>query len=327
MQRAQPAMELPFGITCIDADFHRPGLASTYLIQEGSHAAFVETGTRYSVPAMLDTLKRNRVLATEVEYVIVTHVHLDHAGGAGAIMQELPNAKLVVHPRGARHMIDPTKLVEGSKVVYGEAAFLRTYGEIDPIPASRVVEAVDGLTILLGDRALKCFDTQGHAKHHICIWDEKSRGIFTGDSFGISYRELDLNGQIYLFPSTTPVQFDPEQAHKTVDRLADLKPDRLFLTHFGMVSFHDRLREGMHRQLDAIVAFASNCSETEGEARTRALRASWHNMFLDELIAMGHDQAEADKLVRTWMSMDQEINTQGLEVWLDKLKEKSNLLS
>ncbi|MEG3639556.1 MBL fold metallo-hydrolase [Magnetococcus sp. PR-3] len=324
MTRPAPYIEHGFGITCIDANFHRPRLAACYLMVEGSRAAFIETGTRYSVPAMIQALERNNILPTEVEYVIVTHVHLDHAGGAGQLMQQLPNAKLIVHPRGARHMIDPTKLVAGAKAVYGDASFARTYGAIEPIPAERVIEAGDNDTVDLNGRQLRFVETQGHAKHHFCVWDEKSRGVFTGDSFGISYRETDFVGKHYLFPTTTPVQFDPVELHKTIDRLSDLKPERIFLTHYSMIPFEERLRTDLHRQLDRVVEFTQDAPE-EKEARANYLRAQCHQMYTDELVRIGHSDAQAAVLINDWMLMDMEINAQGLEVWLDyqaKQKEK-----
>ncbi|ABK44175.1 beta-lactamase domain protein [Magnetococcus marinus MC-1] len=316
MTRPTPFTELGHGITCIDADFHRPGMAACYLMVEGSRAAFIETGTRYSVAAMVQALEHNRILPTEVEYVIITHVHLDHAGGAGQLMQLMPNAKLVVHPRGARHMIDPSKLTESAKQVYGEAAFLRTYGSIEPIAAERVIETQDEDILSLNGRPLQFFDTQGHAKHHFCVWDAHSRGIFTGDTFGISYRELDYQGKHFLFPTTTPTQFDPEQAHKTVDRLAGLHPQQLYLTHFGMIPFERRLVEDMHRQLQHIELFTRAAPEDKTQ-RAHYLRQACIEMYRSELMNIGHPSTQAAQLVEQWLMMDMEINAQGLEVWLE----------
>src|SRR5690606_23693744 len=138
----------------------------------------------------------------DVDWLILTHVHLDHAGGAGELMACLPNARLVVHPRGARHMIDPSKLWAGALAVYGEEEMQRSYGTLRPIPAERVVEAPDGHVVELAGRALRCLDTPGHARHHNAIHDEPSGCVFTGDTFGLSYRELDSARGPFVIPTT-----------------------------------------------------------------------------------------------------------------------------
>ena len=130
-----------FGITCIDTMLAQPGRAACYLLVQDGKAAFIDTGTSHTVPFMLEILRMKNVPAEAIEYVIPTHVHLDHAGGAGVLMEELPNAKLVIHPRGAPHMIDPSRLVAGATEVYGEEDFRRHFGEIRAIDEQRVVGA------------------------------------------------------------------------------------------------------------------------------------------------------------------------------------------
>ncbi|MEE8289280.1 MAG: MBL fold metallo-hydrolase, partial [Nitrosomonadaceae bacterium] len=149
------------GISAIDAEYYRTRFAAIHLIVEGSTAALVDTGTSFSVPGVMETLCQRNIAPESVTYVFLTHVHLDHAGGAGEFMHRFPNAKLVVHPRGARHMFDPTKLIESAIAVYGEAEFRRMYGKIRPVEASRIIEASDRFSVELSGRSLLFLDTPG----------------------------------------------------------------------------------------------------------------------------------------------------------------------
>src|SRR5690606_24481763 len=162
-------------ITTIDTGFQRPGFDAAYLVVEQGRGAFIDCGTNHSVPHMLEALRAKGLEVEAVDWLILTHVHLDHEGGAGALMKSLPNPRLVVHPRGARHMVDPARLVAGATAVYGEQEFARSYGEVLAVPEARVVVADDGHRVDLAGRMLECIDTPGHARHHLCVWDERSR--------------------------------------------------------------------------------------------------------------------------------------------------------
>ncbi|RYE85713.1 MAG: MBL fold metallo-hydrolase [Oxalobacteraceae bacterium] len=179
------------GIHTIDTGFGGVQFDAAYLIVEAQRGAFVDCGTSLSVPQMLATLRSAGLTPAQVDWLILTHVHLDHAGGAGALLQHLPNARVLVHPRGAPHMVDPTRLIAGATAVYGEAEMARSYGAIVPVPAERVVEAADGQTVMLGERALRTIETPGHARHHLCVWDARSRSWFTGDTFGLYYGRVE----------------------------------------------------------------------------------------------------------------------------------------
>ena len=249
------------GITAVDTDHVRPQLDASHLINEGGRAAFVDTGTNHSVPLLLAALAEHNLEPAAVDYVFLTHVHLDHAGGAGLLMQQLPNARVVVHPRGARHMIDPEKLIKGSKAVYGEEVFSAMYGDIQPIDAARVIEAPDDGEYSLSGRNFRCFYTEGHARHHYCLHDPAAAAVFSGDSFGISYRELDTAAGEFIFPTTTPVHFDPDEAHRAIDRIMDCEPDSVFLTHYSRVSDLPRLADDMHRGIDDFSDIATRHAE------------------------------------------------------------------
>ena len=158
----------------------------------------------------------------------ITHVHLDHAGGAGQLMQALPQAKLLVHPRGARHLIDPTKLWAGATAVYGEEAMGRLYGEMIAVPADRVVETKDGDTFELGSAKFEVLHTPGHAKHHHALWEPATRSIFTGDTFGLAYPHYSTDQGPFIFPTTTPVHFDPQAMRASIERFINLEPRAAF---------------------------------------------------------------------------------------------------
>jgi len=308
--------DFPDGIFAVDAVYNRRHCHSAiHVLVEGGMAAIVDTGTNYSIPMLLEVLRQKGIAPEQLAYVIVTHVHLDHAGGAGEAMRCFPNAKLVVHPRGVRHMIDPSKLVAGTVAVYGEAATRAIYGEILPVAATRVIEAGDGFSLDLNGRKLVFLDTPGHARHHFCIYDEQSRSIFTGDTFGISYREFDVDGRPFIFPTTTPVQFEPEALHVSIDRLMGLQPQAAYLTHFSRVTGLESLAADLHRRLDDFVALARRVSGS-GEERHQALMAKLEDYFVAELAAHGCQLARPD--IVALLAADFDLNAQGMEVWLDK---------
>jgi len=300
------------GITAIDTEYVRPGLDASHLVVEGDRAAFVDTGTSHSVPLLLAALEEKGLAREQVDWVWVTHVHLDHAGGAGELMAALPNATAVLHPRGARHMADPAKLVAGTVAVYGEEAFRQLYGEIRPIPPERIRTVEDGERLTLGEREFEFIHAEGHARHHYCIVDPLSSGIFTGDCFGISYRELDSAAGPFIFPTTTPVQFDPAAAHATIDRLLSYEPGRAFLTHFSCVSAPAALAPQLHGDLDAYVRIALEHRATDDpESAIRDALRDWTFARLDEH-GVDPDPEFRDEVLR----MDLALNAQGLAHWL-----------
>lgn len=300
------------GVTAVDTEYVRPGLDASHLIVHGGRAAFVDTGTSRSVPLLLAALEEKGLDPGQVDWVWVTHVHLDHAGGAGALMAALPNATAVLHPRGARHMSDPTRLIEGSKAVYGEEAFHQLYGEIRPIPAERIRTVDDGEKLALAGREFEFIHTEGHARHHYCIVDAAASAVFTGDCFGISYRELDTAAGPFIFPTTTPVQFDPDAAHATIRRLLSYRPERAFLTHFSCVAAPATLAPQLHRDLDAYVRISvARRDDDDPEASIRAALREWTYVRLDEH-GFDPDPAVRDEILQ----MDMALNAQGLAVWL-----------
>ncbi len=326
----------PDGITAVDTDYIRPGLAASHIIAQrraraaapargaaargiaaAAHgsAAFVDVGTNHSVPRLLAALDRLGIAREAVEYVFLTHVHLDHAGGAGALMSQLPNAQAVVHPRGAPHLIDPAKLIQASIAVYGESRYRALYGELVPIPRERVRVMRDGERIDLAGRELLLIDTPGHALHHYSIVDVGHRNIFTGDTFGLSYRELDTAAGAFAVPTTTPTQFDPDQLIASIDRLLGYSPQAAYLMHYSRVTDLPRLAESLKAQIRQLAAMARRHAGTPD--RAEAIRADMRALWLD--LARSHGVTLPESQIDDVLDKDLDLNVQGLVAWLDRL--------
>jgi glyoxylase-like metal-dependent hydrolase (beta-lactamase superfamily II) len=304
----------PHGITAVDTEYLYPGHAAAHVIQQAGRAAIVDVGTNYSVPYLLAALEILGIPREAVDYVFLTHVHMDHAGGAGRLMQELPNARAVLHPRGAPHMVDPQKLIAGSKAVYGEERFRRLYGDIVPIPAERVRVVQDGERFSLGGRDLELIHTPGHALHHYAIVDQAHASIFPGDTFGISYRELDTRNGAFIIPTTTPSQFDPEQLMASIDRMAAYAPESMYLMHYSRVTEVPRLAASLKAQIREIVRIARR--HAGAADRHAAIRGGMRDLWLDLLHR--HGCTRSDSELETLLQGDLDLNTLGLVVWLDR---------
>ncbi|MBL6752161.1 MAG: MBL fold metallo-hydrolase [Nevskia sp.] len=311
----EPVIEYPGDITCIDTEQVRPGMACCYLLRGGGERyALVECGTSLSAPAVLAVLERKGVAREQVAYVVPTHVHLDHAGGAGMLMRHLPRARLLVHPRGARHLVDPARLIEGTIGVYGPARTAAMYGEIVPVPEARVTAVADGFALDFDGRLLRFIDAPGHARHHFVVWDARTRGLFSGDTFGISYRDTDGAQGPFVIPTTTPVQFDPQAWLATVERLLALRPECAYLTHYGRVAPVQRLAADLKRGIEAYVRLAQQ--HADAPRRTQALVEALTGFSLREMRALHCPMPEAQ--ARDFLEMDMRLNAQGLEVWLEQ---------
>jgi len=307
------ALEYEGGITAIDSGMVRPQMTACYLLETDSALAVIETGNNRSAERILAVVERRGRQAEEVSHVIVTHVHLDHAGGAGSLMQRLPNAVLVVHPRGARHIVDPSRVEASARAVYGDEEYEALHGALQPVPEERVLIMDDGGTLQVGQRTLEFMDTPGHARHHFCVWDEFSEGWFSGDTFGISYREFDTAAGQFIFPTTTPIQFDPPVLLHSIRRLMAREPRYMYLTHFGRVSDVSRLATDLEQGIAQFVEWGERHAGDEGRsARIEDAMMTW-------LIegARAHGVTLPDATLHQLFAGDVTLNTQGIEFWLD----------
>lgn len=307
------------GISAVDAHYCGRALrVAVHLVVEDGHAAIVDTAHNAAAPGVLAALAERGVAPEAVDLVVLTHVHLDHAGAAGTLMRACPNARLAVHPRGARHMIDPSVLVAGTRAVYGAEAADAMYGEIVPVPSERVIETGEGARLALRGRELRFLDAPGHARHHVCIQDARTGHLFAGDNFGLSYRETDRDGRAFVFPTTTPVQFEPRALHATMDRMLALEPEAIYLAHFGQVRDIERLGEDLHRLVDEHVRIGQACPHEAPDARNRWLEAGLRELLLDEAHRQRWSGTED-----AWLDLyrdDLALNAAGLGAWIERGK-------
>lgn len=302
------------GISAVDSVYDRREQTAIHLLVEDGRAAVIDTGTSHAVPHVLAALGARGVAPAQVDYVILTHVHLDHAGGAGQLMARFPNARLTVHPRGARHVIDPSRLLAATIAIYGEQETRRVYGEILPVPRERVVETPEGATLRLAGRELLFLDAPGHARHHVVVRDARTGHIFAGDTFGISYRELDQDGRQFSFPTTSPSQFDPPQLHRSIDRMLSLRPGAIYVAHFGRLTNLTVLAGDLHRLIDAHAELGER-HRRAGAERKRLLTEGVRSLVLDESERHGW-RLPREKTLEIF-ALDIELNAQGIESWLD----------
>jgi glyoxylase-like metal-dependent hydrolase (beta-lactamase superfamily II) len=250
----------------------------------GPAPVLVETGSQSSVPALLDALEKLGVGASDLAAVAVTHIHLDHAGGVGDVARAFPSAVVYVHPRGARHLVDPTKLVDSASRVYGPLLD-SLYGRLDPTPEERIHVLQDGEEIRVGpDRVLVTVDSPGHAKHHLALHDSVTGLLFAGDAVGVRLPDAGI-----LRPSTPPPDFDLAQALRSLERFAARRPTALALAHYGLVRDAAALLDEAQETLRAWAAVAEGAWR-EGKDIAAALEAA----FADDFSSL--DPAERKKL-------------------------------
>lgn len=302
------------GVIAVDTEFLRPRLDASHLIVDDGHAAFVDCGTYFSIPNLLAALAAQDLDPAAVDYILLTHIHLDHAGGVGRLAGMLPRARVLVHPRGAAHIVDPSLLVAATKAVYGEERFAREYGAVSGVAAARVDAVEDGRQLTLGRRTLEFFHTPGHALHHVCIIDRDSAEVFTGDTFGVSYRELDTARGAFILPTTSPTQFDPVQLHASIERILAYRPKAAYLTHYSRVVDLEKLALDLHSEIDVYVAMAVSVAQTSD----RALRME--ELLFEHLAARLTAHGFSGDASRQHACLDGDIvlNAAGLDAWLSR---------
>ncbi len=298
-------------VVTIDCDYLSRQFAAAFLrVTPSGEAAFIENNTVHAVPILLKAMSEAGVRPEQIRYLIITHVHLDHAGGTAALLKHCPQATVLAHPRAAKHLIDPAKLVASAQAVYGVDRFKEVYGQIEPVSESRVRIMEDGSQAPLGNSALHFLHTRGHAKHHFVVHDPDADTVFTGDAFGLCYPSLQ-RAQQFIFPSTSPTDFEPEEALKSIDRILSLGTSRAHLTHFGPIQELRRAAEQLRPQIE----FSRSVVE---KYRGQALPFEELARRIEPELKLELDRAmRASGLTPTaedWdrLALDLEVNAQGL---------------
>src|SRR5699024_5420061 len=298
-------------------DLGLPERTGTYVIAERD-LTLIETGPSPSVKHIKQGLEELGFSLDQVTYIIVTHIHLDHAGGAGLLLRDCPNAQVVVHPRGKRHLAAPDKLVAGARAVYGDN-FSDLFDPVIPIPEERMIVKNEGDTLEIGPECTLTFlDTPGHAKHHFSIFDPVSNGVFTGDTAGIRYEQLVREGIDFFLPSTSPNHFDPEAMQQSIDRLRHMKLDRIYYGHFGMTEKVETALEQVSRWLDVFVEEGEQiAAEGKGydELAARLLKRV-QNHLRPYHISDEHD-------IYIVINLDMQVSALGIIDYLQKVKQSS----
>ena len=305
-------------IYCIDAFYGAPRHGAVYVVRDQNEVAIIDTGTALSTIYVMDALQRLDIHPQQVRYILPTHVHLDHAGGAAPLSRQLPQATVIVHPFGLKHLIEPTKLIQGSLGVYGKEMMEKTIGEIEPLAADRGKEAEDGMRLALGKRHLQLLFSPGHAKHHYSVWDEASGCYFAGDIAGNSYREMDKDGKHLMFLCSAPTQYDPDAWRASLDQIAAINPQLICLCHYGVLNHVDQAIADMQRLIEDNNREVMQCpTNTKAEVEKAVWRMFWQEYErLEAPMARQHAQE--------WMVKDVYIATGGLFHWRAKQEQDSS---
>lgn len=296
-------------VDTIDCQYQYEKYAASYLLTHGGRAAFIEANTSHAVPHLLAALRARGLSPAAVDWVIVTHAHLDHAAGASALLAECTNAKLVAHPKAARHLIDPTRLTASAKKVYGDEKFDRLYGRLDPIDKDRVWIVADGESLHWQGEEFRFLFTLGHASHHLCVHQVGDKSIYTGDSFGVGF-PIVRDTPLYIFPSTSPTDFDPAAAIETVRRIASIGLERAYLTHFGAISNLPAAAALLERELRFASDLLENIRPKVASAAEDTRR--FCQQAIEARFAGALGERWKDPRVRAVLATDIDVNAQGI---------------
>lgn len=303
------------GIYRFDNHYVRPRHTSCTIVLDSGRAAIFDTGVPGNVDALVAAVESLGVPAEAVDWVIVSHAHLDHMAGVGPLMQRLPTARVAAHSAAAPHVIDPEKLEKGSRGVFGDEFVDRYYAGIEPVAAERVVETDDGDTLTLGTRELQLVYAPGHAWHQQALWDARTATVLAGDAFGLSYPELEgADGPFVILP-TAPPQLLPEAMHETLDRIVGLEPARVLPSHFSVIEAPGAVAAELHRIMDEWLDIALEAASVED--------------LLEQLIAacaadlQRRGRGDEADTMRELYYMDLYVNAQGLWRWRRRREERA----
>ena len=315
------ARTTPETITTIDGHYIYAHRAAVYLIVDGDEAAFVDTATRFSVPYFMDALEGRGMRPEQVRYIIVTHVHMDHSGGVAELAKHCPKATVIAHPRAGRHIVDPTRLVASVRQIYGDEAFDRLYGVIEPVDEDRVRIMEDGETLDMGSRTFTILHTPGHAKHHFSIHDPASNSMLCGDAFGLAYERLQEGTRPYLSYVCSPPDFDPVAAKASIGRMLETGAERFFVTHYGELTAFKDGAEWLYTHIDrcdSIVNEARDSSKTGDALVDFCTNRTWA-FYQEERKEGGLDPD--DEEVAKWATSELNITALGIAHLAEKRRE------
>jgi len=313
--------EVADGVTAIDTMMGgRERYTAGYLL-EAAEPTLIETGPGTSVEPVAAALEHLGIGAAELAHIVLTHIHLDHAGGAGALSARFPRASVWVHERGAPHLADPTRLVASTARVWGEPEMRELFGPTEPVGAGRLHPLSDADVIDLGDRRLDALDTPGHASHHVALVDSRTGVVFTGDALGIHVPDLPV-----LRPATPPPEFDLERAVDSIERIRERARSILLFAHFGPLRDVDATCDLAIRRLrewTAVVGAAIRETEDPDELAARLESAALGDvetgseatldleMLEDRLRLLSSIRMNAAGIARYWRKRRERQETDG----------------
>ncbi len=297
----------------IDTQYVREGFNAVYLVVCQGKGLLVDCGTAHSVCHIEKAIAEVGLSWEQLDTVVLTHVHLDHAAGSGLIMQKAKNAKLYVHPRGYRHLIDPTKLIAGTQEVYASQPIEELFGKMLACPEERLIQAENNQEIDFFGRKFLIHHSPGHAKHHLSLLDLKQRIYFSGDSTGVCYRRWDRDKKIFAFLPTVPNQFEPEIWKKTIQEIRHFNPQKICLTHFGITEQVNSLLSQIENLLDKFVALALKHKDFTTK-RKQTITSDLLELLFSSL--MEEDSSLEKTEIKEWFSKDIYLAAFGLDHWL-----------
>ena len=266
--------EIAPGIRQLDTLLGSMDQMTAGFVIDGPEPALVETGSQSSARTVREALQAAGIGPADLRWLIVTHIHLDHAGAVGDLAREFPAATVIVHEQGARHLIDPSRLIDSASRVYGQLLD-ELYGRMEPVPSERLIAAGDGHRVSVGGgRTLVMVDSPGHAKHHHAVLDEQTGTLMVGDAVGVRLPDVGV-----LRPATPPPDFDLEQAVTSLRRFRDLRPQHLVLTHYGPVESPDDTLAEAEDRLHEWVGVAERTMAEHADAGVDAVAAALADAF------------------------------------------------
>ena len=284
-----------------------PGTIASYLLTDGDDLTLIETGPTTTVETLLGGVRAAGFDPDRITRLVVTHIHLDHAGAAGTLLRRLPRARLFVHRVGAPHMADPSRLLASATRIFGED-MERLWGEVIPVPEERMVILDEGARIRVGDRVLEALHTPGHAPHHLAYWDPEAGVVFAGDVAAVR-----LDDSHYLRPPTLPPEVDVELWRRSIARLRALRPRRLYLAHFGPVDDPEWHFDDVLTRLYFLTGWVE--ARLAAEPDTEVLAEEWLRREAKEVLAA---TGREDLVERYELVVGSRMNVEGVARYLRK---------